>query len=116
MRLFLSALSFLFPVALPGLSALGWFSPSPWHALVLGQSLKGIQLGGLIAALKVVDNGQNMDILYSSLCILELKAACFHKAELVVTLEASLIMQIICGVGVDTLQLTECRNLPANWV
>jgi hypothetical protein len=41
--------------------------------------LEGIQNGSLIAALKTVDDGQNMDILYRSLRVLELKTACFRE-------------------------------------
>ncbi|KIK45511.1 hypothetical protein CY34DRAFT_801428 [Suillus luteus UH-Slu-Lm8-n1] len=77
--------------------------------------LEGIQNGGLIAALKTVDDGQNMDILYRSLRVLELKAACFREDELVET-EATLKMRARCGVGLDTLRLAKCKNLRANWV
>ncbi|KIK32234.1 hypothetical protein CY34DRAFT_166890, partial [Suillus luteus UH-Slu-Lm8-n1] len=77
--------------------------------------LEGIQNGGLIAALKTVDDGQNMEILYRSLRVLELKAACFREEELVET-EATLKMRARCGVGIDTLRLAKCKNLRANWV
>lgn len=40
--------------------------------------LKSIRLGGLIPELKIIEDRQISDVLYSSLRILELEAACFR--------------------------------------
>lgn len=77
--------------------------------------LEGIQFEGLIAGLEIVDDEHNIDILYPSLRVLELKAACFRKDKFL-KIQGIWYMRANHTVGVDTLRLAECRNLPANWV
>lgn len=72
--------------------------------------LEGIWLGGLIAALGIIDDEYNKDIPYPSLRVLELKTACFREDKLLKPLQGIWFMRAIHGVGVDTLRLAECRN------
>ncbi|KAG1771429.1 hypothetical protein EDD22DRAFT_569878 [Suillus occidentalis] len=78
--------------------------------------LEGIWLQGIIAALGIVDDEHNIDILYPSLRVLELKTTCFQEETLLYSLQGIWHMRAIHGVGVDTLRLAECRNLLFYWV
>ncbi|KIK44281.1 hypothetical protein CY34DRAFT_802889 [Suillus luteus UH-Slu-Lm8-n1] len=79
--------------------------------------LEGIWLEGIIAALGIVnDDEHDIDILYPSLRVLELKATLFDYETLLNSLQAIWHMRANHGVGIDTLRLTECRRLLNYWV
>jgi hypothetical protein len=77
--------------------------------------LEGIWLQGIIAALGIVDDEHNIDILYPSLRVLELKTTLLEDERLLYSLQGIWHMRATHGVGVDTLRITECRRLLDYW-
>ncbi|KAG2343993.1 hypothetical protein BDR05DRAFT_209432 [Suillus weaverae] len=72
-------------------------------------------IGGLIAALEIIEGKQNSDIAYPSLRVLELEKVDFEEDE---PEELRDVMKVRAkhGVGIYILQIAECRNLKANQV
>jgi hypothetical protein len=77
--------------------------------------LEGIHTGGLIAALKITEDEQILDILYPSLRVLEVKDACFWEKD-EETLQDIMMMRAKHGVGIHILRLAYCRKLRVNQV